>query len=540
MKTKSLKPAAKATASPSLFLHNLRESGLLAEDQLGYLQGQVNTKDVDSFAGILLGKGWLTRYQLQRVLEGRPRGLVLGQYQILEEVGRGGFGTVYKAVHGILDRVAAVKVMEGERARTPQLRNIFFREVLATTRLTHPNIAVVYEASASDDMLWFAMEFVDGPTLEDYVASRGPLPVSYACAVMHQVARALQFAHEQGMVHRDIKPANLMLPKDCLPTAPPAAAVGSRPVLVKVLDFGLARFLPAAGVPSASVCREGCWVGTPEYASPEQARDSHEVDIRSDLYSLGCTFYYALTGGPPFRGPTELELMAQHAEKEPEPLLRLRPEVPPAVAHLVGRLMAKEREHRFATPADLVQALGMAVLSTREQPPGVVVGPPAEASLGRSSADTLPKDSSPAVPGEKEEAGGDSAAETEVLESWREWLAVVESLAGQGGRPACTEQAYAALHGQLCKGARRLAAASPGGRSRPFAELEALVEPWLTVQAVRGLDPRTLGGLLQTCRRLDTELCGARRNRFAVLAPVLGVVLALASFVLGFLYLGTR
>ncbi len=194
-------------------------------------------------------------------------------------------------------------------------------------------------------------------TWSAFVSKRQPLPVPFVCALMHQVAQALQYAHEKGMVHRDIKPANLLLPG----VTAEQAAGSPAAVLVKVVDFGLARIYPRDSSEVVTICRDGGCFGTPEFMSPEQAQNSHRVDIRSDLYSLGCTFYFALTGRPPFKASSPLELLYLHQDAEPELLSKVRPDVPPAVAGIVQRLLAKRPENRFQTPAEVAQALRFAL-----------------------------------------------------------------------------------------------------------------------------------------------------------------------------------
>ena len=280
-----------------------------------------------SLSAQLVDDGWLTPYQLRRISEGETRGLILGQYRVLDELGEGGFGKVYKAVHRLMNRVAALKVIAPKWVQNRGARDLLLREVVATTRLTHPNIAMAYDANETDDILWFAMEYVAGMNLHHFVETRGPLPIPLACGIIHQVVRALQYAHEHGMVHRDIKPANLLIPESPSDSEHALSLLGSPLAPVKVVDFGLARLLPTASQPLFTLCQEGVLLGTPSYISPEQARNGHLVDIRADLYSLGCTFYFALTGRDPFKGVTTVQIIAQQLEQEAEPLSKLA-EVP--------------------------------------------------------------------------------------------------------------------------------------------------------------------------------------------------------------------
>jgi len=261
------------------------------------------------------------------------------RYRILEQLGQGGMGTVYKAEHKIMDRMVALKIINRRFTANADVAERFRREVKAVAQLTHPNLVAAHDAEEANGLHFLVMEFVEGISLDRYVLQRGPLPVNRACWFIRQAALGLQYAHEKGMVHRDIKPQNLMVtPKGQL----------------KILDFGLAllRDVETAGMTSPSM-----FVGTPEFVAPEQARNSHLVDIRADLYALGCTFYFLLTGKPPFKGNSPLEVMAAHVETEPQPIASIRADVPHEVIQIVARLMAKKPEDRFAVPADLTTAL---------------------------------------------------------------------------------------------------------------------------------------------------------------------------------------
>jgi eukaryotic-like serine/threonine-protein kinase len=518
--TVSIRPKTRRKDDPGPFLLALRDSGLLSDEQLGHVKRQLASADVRTVAGLLLDQGWLNEYQLTRVATGDARGLVLGQYRVLDELGEGGFGKVYKAVHRIMNRAAAVKVISPKWAVGPDGRKLFLREVLAATRLAHPNIALVYEAGETDGALWFAMEFVDGPTLQSHVAAHGPLAVPFACAVVQQVARALQCAHEHGLVHRDVKPANLLLPR---------AAPGAAEAVVKVVDFGLARLAAPGASGGLTLCGDGECVGTPEYMSPEQARDSHKVDIRSDLYSLGCTFYFALAGRSPFQGATALETVTRHWEEEEAPLATLRPDVPPGVADVVRRLMAKDPARRFADPADLIASLCVAVAGPRRGLAAAPSAPPPPAAApveaAAPAAETAPR--APAAP---------PADSTPAL--WREWLGLVGALAR---REACdwTEPEYSTLYDTL-RAALRAGSATGSPQGLLFARLESFVEPWVKLRALNCLDGATLDGLWQSGRRLDAELSPARRGPHKVWAALAGLAIGLVGLLAAYWLLRGR
>jgi predicted Ser/Thr protein kinase len=280
------------------------------------------------------------------------------RYRVLELLGSGGMGAVYKAEHRRMERHVALKVMSAGLMTKPAMVERFHREVKAAARLTHPNIVTAYDADQAGDTHFLVMEFVEGLSLAEHVQKHGPLPVIEACAHIRQAALGLQHALERGMVHRDIKPHNLML----TPTGQ-----------VKILDFGLARFVresagdqtasslqaagPAPSVPPGGLTEVGTLMGTADFIAPEQASDPRRADIRADIYSLGCTLYFLLSGRVPFPGGTSIDKLMAHVEKTPVPLAKLRPEVPAELVRVVEKMMAKDPAQRYQTPAEAARAL---------------------------------------------------------------------------------------------------------------------------------------------------------------------------------------
>ena len=335
---------------PKVFLGNLRESGLLGEEDLSRVE-TANSDGLDgrSLARLCMDLGLLTRFQAERILNGKSSGLILGPYRILEELGRGGMGRVYRAVHERMERQVAIKVLSPQLMRSPKAQSLFEREVRAISRLSHPNIVSAYDANVANGRHFLVLELVEGPNLSRFLRKNGPLNIDQALEYAKQAGFGLAHAHKRGLVHRDIKPGNLLISLE---------EKGGKmvPGPVKISDFGLARLQDkASGNPDESSIASASHsvTGTPDYISPEQAYDVHQADIRSDIYSLGCTLYHCLTGNPPFEGNNIIEKLVKHASEAPPNPQLLRPEIPDRVAALTARMMAKLPDQRFQTPDEL-------------------------------------------------------------------------------------------------------------------------------------------------------------------------------------------
>jgi len=273
-----------------------------------------------------------------QVLQNHPR------YQVVQVLGSGGMGTVFKAGHRLLDRPVVIKVIHPELIRAPELVQRFQREARLAAKLSHPNVVTVYEAEQDEATFLLVMEFIDGENLRELVRKRGPLPVAAACELARQTALGLQHIHEQGLVHRDIKPANLML-----------TLSGQ----LKVLDLGLA-ILKTGNVAQPELTVANQSLGTIDYMAPEQWQDSHEVDIGADIYSLGCTLYFLLAGMPPFgvsESPNAMRQMYAHSLAPVPSIREKRPEVPEALAAVIKRMLSKSRADRYSLPAEVAAAL---------------------------------------------------------------------------------------------------------------------------------------------------------------------------------------
>ncbi len=259
-----------------------------------------------------------------------------GRYSLERELGRGGMGVVYLAREVRLDRSVAIKLLPPELASQEKLRDRFLTEARTAARLSHPYIVPIHSVDEIGQFVFYVMAYVDGETLAQRVAARGPLPAGEAARVLREVAWALAYAHAQGIVHRDVKPANILLER------------GTERAMVT--DFGIARSY-AGGLTAV-----GELLGTPEYMSPEQAA-GEALDGRSDLYSLGAVGFFALTGAPPFNAPTTQAILAQQITKPAPALSSVARGVPPSVARVIDRCLAKEPERRFATGEALADEL---------------------------------------------------------------------------------------------------------------------------------------------------------------------------------------
>ncbi|MGH7139572.1 MAG: protein kinase domain-containing protein, partial [Pirellulales bacterium] len=265
-------------------------------------------------------------------------------YEIVKELGHGGMGVVYLARNRLMDRLEVLKVLKQSLLERPGALERFQQEIRSAAKLSHINIVAAYAVLRMGDSLVFAMEYVPGQDLAQVVGRRGPLRVPNAAYYAHQAALGLQHAHEKGMVHRDIKPNNLML------------AVDGKKHIVKILDFGLAKATSEKDA-ETGLTKSGQILGTPDYLAPEQSRDAQNADIRADIYSLGCTLYFLLSGQRPFAESSLYDVLDAHQRRDATPLDDVRPEIPPDLAAVVAKMMAKSPADRYQTPHDVARAL---------------------------------------------------------------------------------------------------------------------------------------------------------------------------------------
>jgi len=323
------------------FVKQLEESGILAGNTLkDFIPPKATPKDAEELARELVRKKKLTKFQAEEVYRGKGKSLVLGNYVLMEKIGAGGMGQVFKAEHRRLKRVVAVKLLPAAMTSDKAAIARFEREVEAAAKLRHPNIVAADDADQANGVHFLVMEFVEGSDLSALVKKDGPLPIAKAVNYILQAARGLEAAHKKGIVHRDIKPANLLLDK-----------AGT----VKILDMGLARL--SDGNTAADLTSSGTVLGTVDFMAPEQALNTKTADSRADIYSLGCTLYYLLTGKAAYDGDTLMAKLLAHRE-QPIPSLRpARAEVPEPLETIFKKMLAKKVKDRYQTMTEVVAAL---------------------------------------------------------------------------------------------------------------------------------------------------------------------------------------
>ena len=326
-----------AVASGKSFIAILERSGIVAPEELEPALETLDKNTIDQPAGLeqlkryLVESGLITEWQCKKLSAGKYKGFFLGKYKLLRHLGSGGMSTVYLAENKITGQKRAIKVLPRKNVNDKSFLERFYREARAAAALNHPNIVRVYDIAAIDKTHFMVMEYVEGIDLYEMVKRDGPLPFEAALGHTRQAAIGLQHAHDRNLVHRDIKPANLLL---------------SEGGTVKILDLGLA-LLTAEDEESLTIMHNERVMGTADYLSPEQAVNSHEVDQRTDIYSLGCTLYFLLTGQPPFPNGTLAQRIAMHQTKEPEAIVNIRQNCPAPIVQFCKRMMQKKPEDRF-------------------------------------------------------------------------------------------------------------------------------------------------------------------------------------------------
>lgn len=356
-----------APATAAEFLALVHKSGIADDKRLAaYLQKDRPASALPSepkkLAECLVRDGLLTHFQAEQFLQGKWRRFTIGNYKVLERIGSGGMGSVFLCEHKFMRRRAAVKVLPISQSNDPSALQRFYREARAVAALDHPNIVRAYDVDQEDNLHFLVMEYVDGSSLQEIVQRVGPLNPIRAAHYISQAALGLQHAHEvAGLVHRDIKPGNIIV---------------DRSGTVKVLDLGLARFFYDDEDHLTKQLDDNV-LGTADYLAPEQALDSHSVDIRGDIYSLGGTFYFCLTGQAPFGEGSVAQKLIWHQTRRPKPIRAFRPDVPEEMIAVINKMMAKDPDQRYQTPIEVVQALARWTQKS--------IPPPAEHEMPRLS-----------------------------------------------------------------------------------------------------------------------------------------------------------
>ncbi|WP_337174372.1 serine/threonine-protein kinase [Paludisphaera sp.] len=349
--------------APADLLPLLHASGVLAERPLEEIRARVARGEYPAepalLAERLIHDQYITAYQAKRLLAGKAYGLIVGRYIILDRIGSGSMGRVYKAHHQLMDRVVALKIIAPEIASNERVAARFQREMRLVGRLDHPNVVRAFDADRANRVLYIVMEYVPGESLGDRLR-RGPVPAPEMIDYAAQAAMGLAHAHAQGMVHRDVKPSNILVDRD---------------KKVKLLDLGLGVLMEADDGATFATA-DGIAVGTVDYMSPEQALGK-EVDGRSDLFSLGCTMYHLMTGKHAFPGPSPIDRLGRRINNPPVPITDHLPDFPPSARRVLDKLMALRPQDRFASAEEASEAL-QALIRPRPRKPSPPPPPPAE------------------------------------------------------------------------------------------------------------------------------------------------------------------
>ncbi|GDY06524.1 hypothetical protein LBMAG52_00100 [Planctomycetia bacterium] len=331
------------------FLQVVRQSGLIDSDQLQKLLQEYEARGVDvkqaqSIADALIGGEVITRWQAEKLLAGKHKGFSLGKYKLLDLLGKGGMSSVYLAEHVLMKRRCAIKVLPGKRVNDSSYLARFHREAQAVASVDHPNIVRAYDVDCTQDrdsqIHFLVMEYVQGQSLQELIIGNGPADYADAVEYIRQAAEGLEHAHRAGLVHRDIKPANLLIDTSGV---------------IKLLDMGLARFFDDRDENPLTVTHDEKVLGTADYLAPEQALDSHTVDARADIYSLGCSLQFLLTGNPPYTEGTLTQRLMWHQTKPFPPLTDSRIDCPVSLSAVLNKMVEKKPEDRYQSAAEVAE-----------------------------------------------------------------------------------------------------------------------------------------------------------------------------------------
>jgi serine/threonine-protein kinase len=368
------------------FVDLVKRSGLVDNERLNQALSGVDLLTVNDsgiIASSLTKAGLLTEWQSEKLLQGRHKGFYLGKYKLLNHIGTGGMGSVYLAEHMVMRHRVAIKLLPNHLASHASYLERFHQEARASASLNHPNMVRAFDVDHEENIHYLVMEYVEGSDLQAVVSRNGPLPFRMAADYMRQAAEGLGYAHRSGLIHRDIKPANLLVDK-----------AGT----VKILDMGLARFSDESQG-SLTMAYDQKMIGTVDYLSPEQALDSHKVDARVDVYSLGCTLYFLLTGDAPFPQGTIPQRLMLHQTAEPTSIRQTRPDAPEELIAICRKMMAKAAGDRYQSADDVAQALAdwLGDVDGVSSSPSIARSPPPNGPSLNEDLTLMPLDDEPAA-----------------------------------------------------------------------------------------------------------------------------------------------
>ncbi|MBI1247683.1 protein kinase [bacterium] len=354
------------------------------------------TEDLDALQEYFINKKLLTKWHCEKLRNGKYKGFYLSKYRLLRHLGTGGMSSVYLAEHILMNRKVAIKVLPRRRVNDASYLARFHLEAQASAQLDHPNIVRAFDVDNEDDTHYLVMEYVPGLDLQQLVRENGPVPFESAADYIAQAADGLQHAHDKGVVHRDIKPANLLL--------------DDRGV-VKILDMGLARLKQDESC-SLTIAHEENVLGTADYLAPEQAVNSHRVDHRVDIYSLGCSLYFLLTGHPPFPEGSLAQRIAKHQSVMPEKIKKSRPNCPPSLQRICEKMIAKDPDDRYSTTSEVAAELRR-WLESRGKEPTLVDEKPGSAVLTKAAQEAVNR-SRVTIKSDRNPTSSSSASSSEV------------------------------------------------------------------------------------------------------------------------------
>ncbi len=339
------------------FVQALSESAVMSVHEISTYEdifsAEAPSADPKPFVRKLVEDKKLTAFQASAILQDRGHALRIGDYIVLEKLGSGGMGSVFKAHHRIMKRTVAIKVLHAAATKNPRIVGRFYREVEAMAQLNHPNIVTAFDAGEHHGGIFLVMQFIHGMDIAHVLKMNGPLPLQQAVNCTLQAARGLAYAHDHGITHRDIKPGNLLVDAD-----------GS----VKILDMGLARLDREGDSDEMSLTITGRLMGTVEYMAPEHAKNPKNADHRSDIYSLGCTMFRMLTGELPYNGETAVEMILAQRENPVPDLTESLDEVPEGLQDVFKGMLAKQKEDRYQSVHDLITDLEAVVPDAHKHP----------------------------------------------------------------------------------------------------------------------------------------------------------------------------